>query len=75
MSYSTDGIRYLHPEAKELMVIGLMDQSAAFNVLQKYFLLGKLEILVFSKSAMDLIGIRQTMYTVNRYTSDTIRLT
>ena len=61
-------------------VVGLCltDQSAAFNVLQKDILLGKLQLLGFTSSALKLIQDyltgRKTKCTVNGHTSSTVDL-
>ena len=67
-----------HRNSNKVIVIGLTDQSAAFNVLQRDVLLGKLEILGFSNSARQLIGDyltgRRTKCSVNGITSGLIEL-
>ena len=56
----------------------LTNQSAAFNVLQKDILLGKLQLLGFTPSALKLIQDyltgRKTKCTVNGHTSSTVDL-
>lgn len=67
-----------HRDKNWTVALCLTDQSAAFNVLQKDILVGKLQILGFTSSACKLIENyltgRQTKCTVNGHTSDSINL-